>query len=216
MKTIIEQALANSYTYADYRSLVAELVDQGKTTGPNQSEFYVGITMLNKSRMDRLDKKARFATDTETVLDNLSDRYTFLVITEAWCGDAAQTVPLINHLAEATPMIDLRLVLRDDNLALMDQYLTNGGRSIPKVIILDQDTLEPLGTWGPRPMPAQQMVLDYKNLPEPKQDSQDFTVSVHKWYAKDKTQTSQKELADLLQRIENTRRAVKGALTEKG
>ncbi len=198
MKTLIENALADSFSYSEYRSLVAELVEQGKTTGPNQSEFYLDITRLNQSRMDRLDKKARFTPETESALSNFTDKYTLLVLTEAWCGDAAQTVPFFNHLASTHPDIDLRLVLRDEHPELMDQFLTNGGKSIPKVIFLDPDTLVPQGSWGPRPAPAQQLVMDYKAHPDPKPDYKEFTASLHKWYAKDKTRTVQEEVLTLL------------------
>ncbi|MEM6773034.1 MAG: thioredoxin family protein [Bacteroidota bacterium] len=202
MKTLIEKTLLQSYTYADYRELVAQLVEEGKTTGPNQSEFYVDITKLNQSRMDRLDKKARFSSEMENMLAGLTRPYTFLVLTEAWCGDAAQTTPLLNHMATATDQINLRFALRDDNPELMDHFLTDGGRSIPKVIILAPETNEVLDSWGPRPAPAQEMAMAHKYQPEPKPDYNTFNVALHKWYAKDKTQTSQEELMALLEEIE--------------
>ena len=113
--------------------------------------------------MDRLDKKSRFTPATEAGLVRLANHYQLLVLTEAWCGDAAQSIPLHNHMAEATDNLDLRLVLRDEHPELMDHFLTDRGRSIPKVIILDADTQEVLGSWGPRPAPAQEMAMDYKN-----------------------------------------------------
>lgn len=204
MKSLIEAALAQSYTYSAYRSFVAELVEQGKTTGPNQSEFYVDITRLNQSRMDRLDKKARFTPEMEAGLANLTKKYTFLVLTEAWCGDAAQTTPLLNHMAKASPNIDLHFALRDENSELMDHFLTDGGRSIPKVIIMDAATQNVLGSWGPRPTPAQEMAMAYKYKPAPKEEYSVFNVALHKWYAKDKTKTSQEELLTLLLELETS------------
>lgn len=203
MQTTIKNALASSVSYPEYRRLVADLVKESKTTGPNQSEFYLDITRLNQSRMDRLDKKARFTPDTEKALAELSPNYTLLVITEAWCGDAAQTVPFFNHLAAAHPKLNLRLVLRDEHPELMDHFLTNDARSIPKVIFLDPVSNVPKGVWGPRPAPAQKMVMDYKNLQPPRPDYQVFTASLHKWYAQDKTRTLQEEVIVLLRQLES-------------
>ena len=204
MKSLIEAALAQSYTYSEYRTFFAGLVEEGKTTGPNQSEFYVEITRLNQSRMERLDKKARFTPSMEAGLAGLTKKYTFLVLTEAWCGDAAQTTPLLNHMAQASDNIDLYFALRDEHADLMNHFLTDGGRSIPKVIILDPETKKVLGSWGPRPTPAQEMAMAYKYQPAPKEDYGVFNIALHKWYAKDKTKTSQDELLTLLLQLEST------------
>lgn len=168
MKSLLAGALAQSYTYPEYRSFFAELVKQGKTTGYNQSEYYLEITRLNQSRMDRLDKKSRFTPATEAGLVRLANHYQLLVLTEAWCGDAAQSIPLLNHMAEATDNLDLRLVLRDEHPELMDHFLTDRGRSIPKVIILDADTQEVLGSWGPGPHQRRKWPWTIKIKPSPK------------------------------------------------
>jgi len=70
-----------------------------------------------------------------------------------------------------------------------------------KVIILDANTKELLGSWGPRPAPAQQLVIDYKNTPEPKPEYAEFQKQLHTWYARDKTVTTQAELVALLSQI---------------
>lgn len=208
MKPLIEVALAQSFSYSEYRTFVSELVAQGKTTGPNQSEFYVEITRLNHSRMTRLDKKARFTSELEASLSELTKKYTFLVLTEAWCGDAAQTTPLLNHMAKATDHIDLHFVLRDEYPELTNHFLTDGSRSIPKVIIQNRDTQEVLGSWGPRPAPAQEMAMAYKHKPAPKEDYNTFNTALHKWYAKDRTETTQEELTALIQRLERKSESV--------
>jgi hypothetical protein len=119
------------------------------------------------------------------------------VITEAWCGDAAQTIPLMHAISVASKgKIDIKLVLRDENLELMDHFLTNGGRAIPVLICLDTDTLHQIGKWGPRPALAQQMVVEYKQHPE--QSLEAFKTLLHTWYAKDKTLSQQHELAQLI------------------
>lgn len=199
MKAIIEKALLASSTYPAYRKMMDDLLAAGKTTGPNQSDFYLEVTRLNQARMNRLDKRPRFLPEMEHLLAHLSRPFTLLVLTEAWCGDAAQTVPLLYHMAQASEQIDLRLVLRDEHPELMDLFLVNGGRSIPRVLILDNEDKGVRGVWGPRPEPAQAMAMAYKQQSPPKEDYQAFNVRLHKWYAKDKTVTAQQELIALLQ-----------------
>lgn len=201
MSNLIEASLKAAQPYAAYRLLLTELLVEGKTTGPNQSDFYLEIAQLNQARMNRLDRKQRLTEETIAFLADLDQELIFLALTEGWCGDAAQILPVLHWMAEATPKLHLKTLLRDENPELMDQFLTNGARSIPKVIILDAATKETLGSWGPRPAPAQQLVLDYKHAPEPKPDYTEFQKQLHTWYARDKTATTQLEVVAALRRV---------------
>ena len=188
-----------TYTYAEYRSLMEQLVAEKRTTGPNQSDAFVHYTVMNDRRMNRLDRTAKLMPELESVVQSVDRNYTFLILTEAWCGDAAQNIPLFQKIAEANPKFRVRLVLRDENLDLMDEHLTNGGRSIPKVLVIDDASQEVMGTWGPRPAHAQKMVMDYKAIPaEERPPYSEFVVEVQKWYNADKTISSQTELLQLL------------------
>ncbi len=189
--------LDKAFTYSQYRDLIDKLLAEGKTTGENHSEFYLDYTKMNVHRMERLDKTTTLTDDMVEVLGNLKRKYIWLVITEAWCGDAAQNLPVLNLIAKQTPNIDLRLVLRDENLELMDHYLTDGGRSIPKLIVLDAETLQEIGHWGPRPAGAQALLVAHKA--NPAQTHEDFVKEVQLWYAKDRTLSTQHELLALLQ-----------------
>ena len=196
--TPLPAALAAARTYAEYRAHLAALLEEGRTTGDNQSDFYVEIARLNHSRMDRLDKRSRLTDDLQTLLANLRRDYVFLVLSEGWCGDAAQTLPVMNWMAEASPQVTLRVVLRDEHLSLMDEYLTNSGRSIPKLLILDAKTEAVLADWGPRPLVAQALAMRYKRKPAPKEDYATYQKALHTWYARDKTRSTQQELGSLL------------------
>jgi hypothetical protein len=81
-----------------------------------------------------------------------------LVLSEDWCGDAVNTVPVVAKLAVLAPTLDLRVLARDENLDLMDAHLTGSSRSIPVVILLDGEFRE-RGWWGPRPAALQEWVL---------------------------------------------------------
>lgn len=203
MKDLISASLAKAQSYADYRQMLTDLLEnEGKTTGPNQSEFYIEIANLNQARMNRLDRKPKLTEETSAFLDRLDRELIFLVLTEGWCGDAAQSVPVINWMVNASQSLHLYCLLRDENPELMDQFLTDGARSIPKVIVLDAETKEVLGDWGPRPAEAQKMVIDYKNMPETeKPDYTEFQKQLHTWYARDKTKSTQAEIVKVLSKL---------------
>jgi hypothetical protein len=193
-KNIIEEALKNGMDYKAYRDLIDGLLQEGKTTGENHSEAMIHYTEMNVQRMSKWDK--RF-TPSEDVLDAVKGlgSETWLLITEGWCGDAAHSVPVIAAIADQSENINLKLVLRDENLELMDQYLTNGGRSIPKLIRMDADTLEVLSTWGPRPEETQNLVMTAK---AEGREYSDFVKDVQIWYARNRGQAIQEELLQSL------------------
>lgn len=203
MKKITREIIEKAWTYDDYRAKVDELFAQGKTTGDNHSDAMMNYTKLNIFRMKRLDKTTRLTEKSITQIQKQNRKITWLVITEAWCGDAAQIIPVLNKLAKENDNIDLRLILRDENLEIMDQFLTNGTRSIPIVIVLDSENLEVLNSWGPRPAEVQNMVMEAKsnaiNNPENSQEIWDEAKkNAQIWYTKDKSKTIQEEILEML------------------
>jgi hypothetical protein len=201
MSTIAFQSyLDKSISFPQYRNLINKLLAEGKTTGTNHSEDFINYTQLNVQRMERQDKTVALNDDLLETLQGLNRKQIWLVITEAWCGDAAQNLPILHLMANQTPNIELHIVLRDENLELMDQYLTNGGRSIPKLIMLDAETQIELANWGPRPAGAQELLMAHKT--NPNESHADFVKNVQLWYARDKTQSTQHELLALLKLVE--------------
>lgn len=157
----LPEHLENSYSFETYKTFVADLVAQGKTSGPEQREDLIHYTELNAKRMKRIEKTTVLSEELKASLTRIKKSFTWILISEAWCGDAAQIVPVIGKIADQNSHIDLKIILRDEHLSIMDQYLTNGGRSIPKLICLDQDFQE-VFVWGPRPKSIQQVVMDTK------------------------------------------------------
>lgn len=196
MKKIIENSLEKSMTYIEFKDLVSKLIQQEKSTGINQSEALLNYSTLNERRMKRLDKTIKLTEQTINVVSKINKKITFLVLMESWCGDGAQTLPIMNKIAELSPNINFKIVLRDENNELMNQFLTNGGKSIPKLIFLDQDNLEVLKSWGPRPSFATEMVNDYKK--EHGVLDANFKKDLQVWYNKDKGISTQKDLVELL------------------
>lgn len=202
MKEIFRTSLDKAMTYQEYRQLLDELHAQGKTTGPNQSEIYLRHARLNLQRMKRLDKTGKLSLELLNQIKALQKNYIFLTITEGWCGDAAQILPLVEKMAAASPNIQHKLVLRDENPDLMDRYLTRGGKAIPITIILDADSGEEVAKWGPRPAAIQEVVVAYNEAPQPKESFDEFSEKVHAWYAKNKTQDLQAEWTELFKELE--------------
>lgn len=196
MKSIIEKSLKDSFSYQEYRDFVTDLAKEDKTTGHEQREDLIHYSQLNEARLHRLDKTIQVVDEVKTVLQKLSKEYTWLVISESWCGDAAQILPVINKMAEVSENIDLRIVLRDDNEDLMNLFLTNGTKSIPKLIIIDKATNEVVNDFGPRPKGAKQLILDYKAAHGIVDET--AKIELQKWYLQDKGVSTQKEIMELL------------------
>ena len=198
MKNILKKSLENSISYQEYKDVVKKLLAENKSTGPNQSEDLTNYSLLNQRRMKRLDKTIKISDDTASEIKKVNETQSWLLITEGWCGDAAQNLPVINKMADLNDHISLKVILRDENLALMDLFLTNGGRAIPKLIALDKDN-NVIDSWGPRPATATKMVADYKEKngvldPEFKQDLQ-------VWYNKDKGKSVQEDFVSLVKKF---------------
>lgn len=191
MKNYIEKSMA----YAGYIKLIDDLLLEGKTTGENQSEAMFGYGKLNRRRMLRLEKTVKLNDALVEKARKVERKMIWLIITEGWCGDAAQNIPLIEKIAAENENIETRYVLRDENLELMDAYLTNNARSIPKLIALDAETLEEIGTWGPRPKTAMDFFYEMKNHGVEKPL---MIENMQRWYIADKNQAIQTEFEKLL------------------
>ncbi len=191
MKSYIEKSM----TFTEYLELIDRLLLEGKTTGANQSEMMFHYGKLNRQRMKRLDKTIKINDSLKEKARNVRVNWIWLVITEGWCGDAAQNIPAIEKIAAENANIETRYILRDENLELMDKYLMNNARSIPKLICLDAETLREIGTWGPRPQIAMDYFYEMKaqNLEKPQ-----MMEDLQRWYLADKEKSLQNEFEKLL------------------
>lgn len=193
---IVKESIAVGMTCPDYRQMVGKLAAEGKTTGEEQSEARINYTQLNDRRMKRWDKTFTLSAEVQEKLSNLETDLVLLTITESWCGDAAASLPVINKIAEASPKIEHKVVLRDQHPELMEAFLTNGAQSIPKVILVDRKKDEILGDWGPRPSLATQMVDNFKREHGKLTDA--FKQDLQVWYNKDKGENILNDFLELL------------------
>ena len=189
-----------NFTYSGFSQLMNDLVTSNRTSGINQSASRIHFTSLNKARMERIHKTTILADQTRSTIQRLEHHQTWYVITEAWCGDSAQSLPIIAKIAEANPKkVDLKIILRDENPEWIDKYHTSGSRSIPKLIAFD-DWGNELLTWGPRPVEAQKLFLTWKENPEEKSWGE-FEKELHTWYARDKGNSIQHEITKCLSSV---------------
>jgi len=193
---LVKDGIAKGMDYEQYRELVAQLAKHGQTTGSEQLEARINYTELNDRRMKRWDKTIKIPEEAQQQIAKVKSKLVFLVLSESWCGDAAPSLPVMNKIAELNPNIELKIILRDEHLDVMNQFLTNGSQSIPKLVILDQDADTLVGEWGPRPGIATQMVEDFKK--EHGTLTSQFKQDLQVWYNKDKGQNTLNDLLNLL------------------
>jgi hypothetical protein len=184
----------NAILYADYRKLIETLLQDGKITSGDATVHMLHYTKLNLQRMSRIEKTFVPETTTLNFFNALRKPTKWLILAEGWCGDAAQTLPVISKLASLNSLIDLRIVLRDQHLDLIDQHLTNGTRSIPKLLLIDEK-FKVMASWGSRPREAQQMVLDLKAKGF---THEEWLEKLHAWYAKDKGKSTEREIVHII------------------
>lgn len=146
---------------------------------------------MNWQRSNRIEKTLILDSKFEAIEQTTN----WLVISEHWCGDASQILPVIHKISLASKgKINLKIIYRDQYPELIEMHLTKGSKSIPKLIQLDEN-FNFVKDWGPRPETAQQLVIQLKSNPI---TSPTYSEEVHKWYAKDKQTEIQKELFELI------------------
>lgn len=155
------------------------------------------FTILNQSRTNRILKTYKPGDEIIEIVKNIKSKQTWLIITEDWCGDSAQNIPYLFKMTELNSNINFKIIYRDQHTNIIDMYLTNGGRAIPKIVGFDKLGNE-IFQWGPRPEVAKNLVKKWKADGLTKEE---FNKKLHLWYGKDKGKTLEKEFKKLLSSI---------------
>ena len=195
---VTHEVIEKGFSYSEFVQFTQQLVEEKRTTGANQSEAYLEYTRMCLQRMNRWNKTAKVSEKMTHLMESIQESQIWLIITEAWCGDGAQSIPYLAKLVELNPKIKLRIIMRDEYPEIMDAYLTNGARSIPKLVAFSEDLKVELFTWGPKPLYLMNRHKEYKH------DSKGLSYSgfleeIHLWYAKNKNQDLEVELFPLIQ-----------------
>ena len=193
-----DKILHNGYTYEEYCKNTQNQIDKANPGKLSKKEVdRLKIIKLNQHRSCRIDKHHIVADEVREEVDKISEHQIWMVITENWCGDSAQCVPYIAKIASLNNNIDFRIILRDSHPEIMDFYLTNETRSIPKLVVFDSEGNEKF-SWGPRPKEAQKLFNQWKaegsNKPE-------LYEKLHSWYAKNKGKSIENEFHQLIKNI---------------
>lgn len=197
-----KEILEKSLTYKEYRDLVDTLVLEGKTTGVNQTEKLIEFTKLNVQRMKRLDKTISISETAIAKIIQKPCRFQLVVIGDAWCGDCAQIIPVLNKIAESSEgHIQLNIISRDASEELKNKYGKEGIISIPKVLIMDEDLSVVFNVWGSRPKPALEILKKWKEN-QATITHEEFEKELHLWYSKDKGDSIISEVIQLIEEIE--------------
>ncbi|MGB9665614.1 MAG: thioredoxin family protein [Ignavibacteria bacterium] len=194
-KSLLKEKLNNAFTYLQFKEFSEKNVRDVNPDFLNEMErAYYDYRKLNLARVSRLEKLYKPTEGALNAISNIQNYQLWLVITEDWCGDSAQTLPVIVALANLNKNIDLKILLRDSNPNLMDLYLTHGKRSIPKLVVFDKE-LNEIFQWGPRPLAAKSIAdeLNKKGI-----EKQEIIKQIHQWYAKDGGYSTEKEILELL------------------
>ena len=184
------------YTYDAYKHMVFQLAEEGKNSG-EQTEERISATHINAQRIKRIDKQCELHEDLIKITQTITSTYEWILITESWCGDGAQCIPVISKIASMMPTVELKFIFRDENLPIMDDFLTNGSRAIPKLIIIHKESGKVVGSWGPRP----QAIQDNFKKEFPNANHDELVKNLHLWYARDKTNAIQEEFKILLSKL---------------
>ncbi|MEG8945473.1 thioredoxin family protein [Rosettibacter firmus] len=195
----LKNKLINGINYNEYFNSLKNKIELIEKNNLKEINGYPAeLYKLNYQRSTRIEKTYKVNEELMRLIKYISEQY-WLIITEHWCGDSAQIVPYISKIAECNEKINLIIIERDKNLDIMDMYLTNGTRSIPKLIAFDYDGKE-LFQWGPRPKEAQELINKAKAEGKSKKE---FLELLHKWYAKDKGKSIEKEFYEIINSLIN-------------
>jgi thiol-disulfide isomerase/thioredoxin len=180
--------------YREYIQSVINDVASDPGTLSNEEKELLEYKKLNLQRSSRIERTYVISEELKSLIENIKDKQLWMVITEGWCGDSAQILPYIVKMAELNPNVDLRILLRDSNPDIIDLYLTNGTRSIPKFVVFDLEGNE-LFAWGPRPKALQTLINGWKSEGIVKPE---LYEKIHLWYGRNKGKEIEAEFIQIL------------------
>lgn len=180
-------------TFSEYSNHFEQILKTEKNVAPYDNPDYLNYTHLNWSRMNRWLKNGELTKELTDKIQSIQEEQTWILIAEPWCGDAAHSVPFIKMMTDLNPKIKLEIQLRDSDSEI-DKYLTNGGKSIPKLVLRNREGKD-IGVWGPRPEACQKVFLEMK---EKNADFEATKIALQNWYNDNKGKDIQDEILSLL------------------
>lgn len=187
--------ISKGFSFNDYMMRAVNKTSNPIPEGISEEDIHLlEYTKLNIKRSERVEKTYTVGEELKEKLLKISSPQIWMVITEAWCGDSAQNLPYIAKMAAINPLIDFKIILRDENPDIMDEYLTNGTKSIPILVAFDESGNE-LFKWGPRPVEAADLV---KNAKAEGKSKDQFIEELHLWYGRNRGKALESEFLKLI------------------
>lgn len=187
----MEKYWNEAISFEEYMNVADQRANNPKDE--QEKEFH-GYYELGLQRMNRALKTYKPDENQREALASKNFKGKVLIITEPWCGDASATVPQVSKFFESEN--EVRIFLRDNDLSLIDQFLTNGTQSIPKVVLLDED-FSVINSWGPRPKFGLELLEKYKADPVAF-PQEEFYNQLQVYYAKNRGKDAIGEILELL------------------
>lgn len=184
--------ISNVYSYTSFLEMCRSLLAEGKTTSNSDQPVYVHFAKLNLDKMLYWNQQDPIDEEMQKEISSLPAQ-TWYVITEGWCGDSAHILPVLSQMVQCNDSIDLKIILRDTHPEAIEQYLTNGGKSIPKLII--EEAGEEKAVWGPRPVECQKLYQELKNR---QVKFSELEARISEWYIADQGRSAIRELFQLI------------------
>lgn len=195
--TITHEILSkNGLSYSQYIELTKDIISNPDRPKNYQDEKMLQYTKDNLGRMEKIATTLNIDSKLYNEMQQTKVKQIWVCITEPWCGDASQIVPGLFLIASCSPNVDFKILLRDSNAEVMDNYLTNGGKSIPKLVVLKADSLEEISNWGPRPASIQKIVEEKKN--DTSMSFGDKVRMIHGWYEQNNSYDLQEEFITIV------------------
>lgn len=198
---ITKNDLNASISFQEYLQLTQNIIESKEPPPPYDAPKMMKYTIENMERMKKVLHTLSIDQKLYNLLHHNKRSMVWVVLTEPWCGDASQIVPALAAFAEINANISFKILLSDTHTQIMDRYLTNGSRSIPKLVCIDEKSWKEIGVWGPRPQNLQQIVLEQKN--NPNLSFGEKVRQIHAWYEENKTRDIQLEFIELLKQWNN-------------
>ncbi|HHY44883.1 MAG TPA: thioredoxin family protein [Firmicutes bacterium] len=128
---------------------------------------YVQKADMNAPTMKENFEDTRISEKDREYFDRLAARLpkgavSVLALSESWCGDCVENVPVFAKVAQEYPFLELLIVPRDTNMDIMDRYLTNGKPTIPVFVFFDESG-EEFGRFVERPPGAHKFMEEARS-----------------------------------------------------
>lgn len=182
----------------EYLELFDSIIEGKIKDAPYNNDSFIEYVKLNRSRQNRWLKNGELNEYLVQHVESLKSPQKWIVITEPWCGDASHILPFLYQLSEKNPAIEFKIELRDNGKNLIDQYLTDGGKSIPILVVKNEDNSD-IFVWGPRPKEAQAIHLNNKK--DTTKTIEEKKLELQAWYNKNRGKDLQKELLERFKSI---------------